>query len=100
MTNLLAGAMLVVLVWAILSIRIYTTETKLAHQRGDELLQKLIFIEGENRVLADQAKYYKAIGEKFLNSPVVAHINEEQLARLAATITQGLGASVCRTGLN
>lgn len=100
MTNLLAGIMIVVTVWAVLATRAYSQETRSERDRADGLLQQLIAMAGENRVLTDQAKYYKAIGEKFLNNPVVAMIQDEQMARLADTVTRGLAAAVCKGGSN
>jgi hypothetical protein len=100
MTNLLTGIMIVVTVWAVAAIRASSMQVRNEQARGDELLAKLIYTEGENRVLADQARYYKAIGEKFLGNPVQALLTDEQLGRLAATITQGLASAVCKQGAN
>ena len=94
MTQILCGIMIVVTVWAVMAIRASGMETKFERARADELLQQLIQMGGENRVLTDQARYYKAIGDKFLNQPVMALINDEQIARLSATITQGLATSI------
>lgn len=100
MTNLLAGVMIAVTVWSVMSTRTYIAEHRLEKQRADELLQRLLHAEGDNRVLTDQARYYKALSDKFLNQPVQALIQDEQLAQLAATITRGLASAVCKEGMN
>ena len=91
MNQILSGAGLVVIIWAVMNIRMATQEAKMERERGDQLLQKCIYVEGENRVLTDQAKYYKALADQFLNKPIQAVVPDEQLARAVSMVITSMG---------